>query len=119
MEGLDDLVEHRTAQQEIRELGVELRAAAAGDSVVRNVDGAFALVAAAVRDDVEGIGEGDDARLRRNVDSLEPARIAAAIPALVVREDAVVELRIEGVERTDDIRAQLRVRDDERALLVG
>ena len=38
---------------------------------------------------------GDDARRERNAPSLEPARVAGAVPALVVREHAVGELGIE------------------------
>ena len=37
----------------------------------------------------------------RDLEPAQSARIAAAVPSLVVREHALVELRIERVERTD------------------
>ena len=88
-------------------------------SAARGGDGAFARVASSVRDGVEGVGDRDDARLQRNVAAAQAARISAPVPSLVVREHAVGELGIEGVERSEDVGAELRVRDDQRALLLG
>ena len=55
---------------------------------------------------------GDDARRERNAASLEPARIALPVPALVVREHAVGEIGIEAMQRLEHVGARGGVRGD-------
>ena len=60
-----------------------------------------------VRDRVEGVGDGDDARRERDAPSLQLARISASVPSLVVREHSVGEIGIERVERREHVGAAL------------
>ena len=100
-------------EEEIDELGVELRAAPVERSPDARRRSAVALaIASAVGDRVEGVGDRDDARRERDAAALEPARIALAVPALVVREHAVGEIGIEGAQRLEHVGAARGVRGD-------
>jgi 23S rRNA (cytosine1962-C5)-methyltransferase len=107
-----DLVHDRRLQKEVDELGIELCAPAGRQDVLRAPDAVALTVAAAVRDGIEGIGDGDDPGREGNAPPLELARIPRTIPALVMREDALTQLRIEGAERLEDLGATTRMRRD-------
>jgi hypothetical protein len=65
------------------------------------------LVGAGAGDRVVGVDQGDDAGRQRDVGAGEPGRVAAAIPALVMRADDVGDLL-----EPRDARASRRPRPD-------
>jgi len=80
--------------------------------MTRYLDGTAVAVLAPMRHGVEGVGDRNDTRGERNSLSLEPTRIPAAVPAFVMREDALLEVRIEAGEWLEHVRATTRVRGD-------
>jgi hypothetical protein len=106
-------------REEIDELGIELRTAPLPHDVERATDAAAAMIAAAVRDGVEGVGDGDDARREGDALAAQSTWIAAAVPPLMVREHAGGELRVEGVERLEHLGSAGRMRGDGAALARG
>jgi hypothetical protein len=70
-----------------------------------------------VRDGVERVGDCRDARGERDRGAAQRARVAAAVPSLVVREDAGGELRVERGQRLEHLGAAQRVDRNEAALV--
>src|SRR5690606_23367691 len=75
--------------ERLRELGVELRPGAALDLADRDLVGQGAAIGAIRGHRVVRVGDRDDAPDDRDVVVGEPARIAAAVPPLVVAPAAV------------------------------
>lgn len=96
---------------------IELRSARGSDRANAVIEGLRSVVPATMRDGVERVGDGDDARLDGNVFGNELARVPRSIPALVVREHTVGQVGIEEGQRLEDLGASLRVRRDQTALL--
>ena len=111
-EGLDDLGSNwRPASRTI---------SAAASSQLRR-----AAVRAVARDRVERVGNGEHARAERDLRLLEPVRIAAAVPALVVVPHDLKPLSLEQRDAAQQLLAEHRVRLEqpplrrlERALLL-
>jgi len=67
-------------------------------------------------DGVESVGDGHDARRKRDLPSLQAAWIPRAVPAFVVCEDGPLQLRVEASERLQHVGATARVRGHSPAL---
>ena len=91
----EDTFPNRRLEHEIDEVGVELPATFAGDRIGGVVCPAGIAVTAAMGNRVEGVGDGDDASREWDSRAAEVARVSGAIPAFVVGQDAVGELRVE------------------------
>src|SRR4029078_5672970 len=74
-----------TVGESVDDCRVELRARVSLDLADRVAPGTGGPVRAVARDRVERVGDGEDARAERDLASLEPVRVAAAVPALVMR----------------------------------
>jgi hypothetical protein len=61
-------------------------------------------------DRVEAVSDRDDARLKRNPFSLEPARIAFAVPPFVMSGDTDSQIRIKRAKRLQNFSAPLWMR---------
>jgi hypothetical protein len=108
--GDEDAFEHWGKDEEIHERRIELRTTSREDDVARNLGGPSGPVAARVRDGVERVRDGDDARGQWNPASFELARVSASVPSLVMREHSLWELGIEGLQRSEYVGAALRMR---------
>jgi 23S rRNA (cytosine1962-C5)-methyltransferase len=111
------LLEDGRQQQQIHELRIELRPASLQDDPGRFLCGAAVAIATVVRDGVERVRDRDDARGERDPSAAQAARIAGAVPPLVVREHALRELRMKVGDRREHLRATDRVRRDLASLL--
>ena len=110
--GSDDTFPDWRQQEEIDELRIELRAAAFEDDTACLLDRAAIAVLSPMRDGVEGIGNGDDARWQRDVSALELIRVAPPVPALMMRQHVPPELGIETGEWLQHVGTAARVRGD-------
>jgi len=81
----DDALQHGWQEKEVDQRRIELRPAALGDDLGRCLEALSSLVRASMADDVEGVGDGDDACRQRNTFSAQLSRVAGTIPPLVVR----------------------------------
>jgi len=111
--------EDRGKQKKVGELRIELRSAALGDHVGGFGVGPAVPVTAAMSDCIDGIRDGDYPGRERNLPAAEPARIARAVPSLVVREDTLRQVRIEGREWSQDLRPAAWMRGDRVPLGIG
>ena len=110
--GVHDSLPDWWKEHEIDELGIELATPLSGDRVGGVLGAACVAVATTVRDRVEGVGDGDDARREGDAAAPQAARVSAAVPAFVVREDALRELGVKAAERGEDLGSAPRVRGD-------
>jgi hypothetical protein len=110
------LGQHRGREEQVDEVGVELSAPLAGDFHRRRFGAAGSTIVTAVGNDVEGIGDRNDSRRKRDLLAAEPAGIAPAVPALVMGEHPDRKLGIEWSERLEHLRAAARMRGDRAAL---
>ena len=62
-----------------------------------------------VRDRVERVGDGEDARAERDLLAAHPVRIAGAVPTLVVRADHLDARPLEERDAADHLGAEPRV----------
>ena len=122
----DDLFEDRRQEHQIDEVRIELSSASRSDDVGRLRDTATAAIAPIVSDRVEGIGEHNDSRRKRNAIAADSFGISGAVPSFMMREDTLLEIGIEWRERRKDFGAALRMSEDgsplfrtEMCLLVG
>lgn len=99
-------------EKDVDEVRIEEDAAALEQDASRLLHGAAIAVLAAVGDGIEGIGNGDDARGEGDAASLEAARIAGAVPALVMGEDTLLQVGIETGEGLEHVGATARVGGD-------
>lgn len=113
---LQNLLENRWEQHEIDELRIELRPASGGDHVSAGASATSFPIPTAMRHGIEGIGERHDTCGVRDFDAAQSARVSGAIPALMMREYAPREIRIEGSERREHLCTTLRMRRDCLAL---
>jgi len=110
--GRQDACPHGGEEEDVDELRVELRAASVEQDLSRFLDRAAVAVLPTMGDGVEGISDGDDTGGERYALALELTRIAGAVPALVMSEDALLEIGIETGEWLEHVRAATRVRGD-------
>ena len=110
--------EHRRHEEQIDEIRIELRRALASDLHRGRLGAAGAAIVASIGDHVEGVHHRDDSRGEGYAAAAQSARISAAIPSLMVRHDATTEIRIERLERREDVGPANRMRRD-RAPLGG
>lgn len=116
---VDDALPDGRLEDEIDEVRIKLSPPFARDGVGGMSCAAPVAVAAAMRDRVEGVGDGHDACGHRDSRAAEAPWIASAVPALVVGQDAVGKLGVEGAEWREDRGATLRVGGDGAAVLGG
>src|ERR1051325_61872 len=109
---LGEPLQDRRQQQHVDEVGVELGAARSRDLQCGGLGASATTVSPTIGDDVEHVGDRDDARRERDPSSAQASRIPAAVPSLMMRDDATAELRIELIERLEDARATLRMGRD-------
>ena len=108
----------RDAQERAHDARVELLACAARDLLARRDRVARVLVGARGGDDVEDVGDRDDAPGQRDVLTRAAVRVALAVPALVVVGDRVRPLSQPRAQRLGHARAELGVAADQPPLLV-
>lgn len=109
----DDLVEHGWKEKEIDELGVKLRSASAKNDLGGGARAATTAVSPRVGDRVVRVGDADDARLKRDLRTPQPAWISASVPGLVMRQHTLTEVRIEARQRLEHLGTALRMGRDE------
>jgi len=112
-----DFCPYRRAQEDVDQIRVELGAASLLDGAHRFAEAAGVAVATSVSDRVEAVGDRDDPRRQRNSLPLQSSRISCAVPSLVVCRDPLPEIRIESLQRCEDLGAALSVRHHGAALL--
>src|SRR4051812_18597363 len=83
-----EVLEDRWLQQQIDEVRIELGAATARDLQGSGARAAGALIVPAIGDHIESVGDRCDARQKWNSSARESSWIAAAVPALMVRQDS-------------------------------
>jgi len=81
---LEDALPDRRQQDEIDQLGIELAASLGRDGVGGMLRAQRVAIAPSVGDRVERVGDGDDARGEGDAGAAQAARVAAAVPPLVV-----------------------------------
>ena len=114
--GVCELVKDRRHEKQVDEVRIELGSALAGDLQRRRFRATGAPVVAAIGNDVEGVGDGDDSGVERNASPAEAARIAAPVPSFVVGNDSLSQLGIEGREGREHVRATQRMSGDGASL---
>ena len=100
-----DIFDDRRAQEKIDQVGIELSASAVRDDPDGRLERARVTVWPRLSDRIERVGNSDDARFDRDRVSQELARIASAIPSLVVRQNPLGQIRIERSKRLENFRA--------------
>ncbi len=116
--GGDDSVEDGWEEEEIYQIGIELRAPSAGNDLGRRARRKSTLIAPSKAQDVEGIGNGDDPCRERNLVAGQATGVSASVPTLMVREDAVSEIGIEVRDRVENFGSAPRVGLDGAPLFV-
>ena len=107
-----NLLEHRREEKQVGELRIELRSTPCGDRLRPNVRCSRGAIPATVGDGIEGIADRYEPGRQWDASATETARIATAVPSLMVREDAFAQLGIERREGLEHIGATLRMRRD-------
>ncbi len=108
----------RDAQERPHDARIELRARAVRDLTPRSPGVALVLVGAGGCDHVEDICNGHDAAGERDLVALPAARVARAVPALVVVGDGVGPLPEPYPQRLCEPRAEVGVAADRLPLLI-
>ncbi len=114
-----ELPEHGRDEQQVDEVGIELRPSAVRDLHRGPFRTPGTAIVAAIRDDIEGVGDRDEARIERDASPPQTAWVAASVPSLVVGDDALSELRVEGREWREHFRAAQGMRQDGASLARG
>ena len=109
--GLDD------AREDLDDLRVELRAALAEQLGQRDLVRQRLAVGAVGTHRVPGVAAGDDPRLERDLLAGEAVRVAAAVPALVVRADDQTDVAHEAADAVEHLLALDRVGLDQLPLV--
>lgn len=112
-EGRGDLSKHRREEEEIDEVGIELRAATVQNDVRGNRGVPAGAIPPGVGDRIVRIGDADNACVQGNLDAPEAAGISGAIPAFVVTEDAFPEVGVESGHGLEHFGAPLGMRGDQ------
>ena len=76
--------DNRRKKHEVDERWIELCSASFANHADGVVNASSLSVAPAVRDRIECVGDGNDARFQRNALATEAARISGAVPALMM-----------------------------------
>ena len=113
----DELSALDQPEGEVDDLRVPLCAAMRSQLLLHLLGIAGALVELPRRHDLDRVGDGDDARAERDLVAREAVRVSGPVPALVMVADDRPGRR-EQVERLEQRVADLRVRLDDRALLL-
>lgn len=110
------VVEHRRKQDEVDQVRIELPAPAGGDDFNCGVEPLPRAVSPIVGERIEGVRNGDDARLERNARALEVSGIALSVPTFVVRQNPCGQLGVECSERSQHFSTPARMGGDFPAL---
>src|SRR5436190_21249565 len=102
--------------EDLNDLGVELRTALTQDLVDRALPAQLPVIRPLARHRIEGVGEGEDARAKGDLVSLEAVRIAAPVPALVVRADHLQAFAVQQRDVAEQLGADHRMLLHEKQL---
>lgn len=111
-----DLCEYGWKKHQVHQLWIELRAPAGQDDSLRLLRRPAVPVSPPMRHDVEGVRERDDARGERDPTPTKAAGIPAPVPALVVAENCLRQLRVKVADGAQNLRAANGMRPDGAAL---
>jgi hypothetical protein len=111
--------EDRREEEQVHQVRIELGSPSFEERVASDIERLAFAVSTAVGDRVEGVGDGDDSCGEWDASSLETARVACAIPSLVMGEHTFGEIRIESVERGKHLGSACRMGVDGPSLGCG